>query len=103
MKSSTGAQLCPASSVRQTPPATLPAHMTSVLAGCTRIDRVRPPMLPGPSDTQPPGPGGRGGGGGRGGPPGGGAGELGERGGQAGGGDRGAVGGGLAEAERLTG
>src|SRR3954453_6121223 len=54
MKSSTGAHALPPSSVRHTPPPTLPAQMALVVLGCTTIARVRPPMLPGPSPTQPP-------------------------------------------------
>src|SRR5262245_31039985 len=53
MKSSTGSQLVPPFSVRHTPPPTLPAHIVLGGVGWTTIERVRPPMLPGPSEIQP--------------------------------------------------
>src|SRR5215218_7846163 len=53
IRSSTGAQLPPPSSVRQTPPPALPAHILEGLAGWITIARVRPPMFPGPSAVQP--------------------------------------------------
>src|SRR5437588_11426948 len=53
IRSYTGDQLCPPSSVRHTPPPALPAHMVLGMVGCTTMARVRPPMLPGPSDVQP--------------------------------------------------
>jgi len=49
MKSSTGSQWPPPSVVCQMPPPTLPTQIRSGWVGWTRIDRVRPPMLPGPS------------------------------------------------------
>src|SRR5215472_13024159 len=53
IKSSTGVHEAPPLSVLHTPPPTLPAHMVLGTVGCTTIARVRPPMLPGPIDTQP--------------------------------------------------
>src|SRR5213080_4121098 len=49
MKSFIGNQLAPLLVVFQMPPLTLPAHMVEVVVGWTRIERTRPPMLPGPS------------------------------------------------------
>src|SRR5919204_2306371 len=58
MKSSTGCQVAPPLSVLHTPPPTLPAHIVFGLVGWMTIERVRPPMFPGPSETQPAWPGG---------------------------------------------
>src|SRR4051812_37354896 len=52
MKSARGAQLNPPLVVFQTPPATAPSHMISGFVGWITIERVRPPMLPGPSHFQ---------------------------------------------------
>ena len=51
MKSSTGSQWPPPSVVCQMPPPTLPNQIRSGWVGWTRIERVRPPMLPGPSHS----------------------------------------------------
>src|SRR6266567_1217551 len=52
MKSFIGNQLAALLVVFQMPPQTLPAHMVEVVVGWTRIERTRPPMLPGPSQIQ---------------------------------------------------
>src|SRR5712692_8483212 len=53
IRSSTGDQLAPALSVRQTPPPTLAAQIVLGEPGWGTIARVRPPMLPGPSEAHP--------------------------------------------------
>ena len=55
MKSLSGAQLAPPLVVFQMPPPTLPAQSVLGSVGCTTMERMRPPMLPGPSQVQPPG------------------------------------------------
>src|SRR3954453_13950131 len=52
MKSASGAQLVPPLVVFQTPPATAPSHMMLGFVGWITIERVRPPMLPGPRHFQ---------------------------------------------------
>ena len=49
MKSSTAAHEAPPLVVFQMPPPTLPANMMSAFVGLIAIERIRPPMLPGPS------------------------------------------------------
>ncbi len=49
MKSSTGAHDAPASDERQMPPPTLPAKISSGSTGLIASERMRPPILPGPS------------------------------------------------------
>ena len=51
MWSSSGYQLLPALSDRQTPPPTEPAYIRDGFVGWIRIARVRPPMLFGPSSV----------------------------------------------------
>src|SRR5207244_1532760 len=55
IKSSNGNHEAPLLMVFQTPASTPPHHMMLVEAGWKRRDRTRPPMLPGPSQVQPPG------------------------------------------------
>src|SRR5206468_8974351 len=52
MKSSIGAQLAPPFVVFQMPPPTPPANIVAGVAGLMASDRIRPPMLPGPSQRQ---------------------------------------------------
>ena len=56
MKSSTGAHAAPLLVVFQMPPPTLPANHVLVVVGWIAMARVRPPMLPGPSQVHEPGP-----------------------------------------------
>ena len=49
MKSSIGAQVAPPLVVFQIPPPTPPANIVAGVAGLIASDRIRPPMLPGPS------------------------------------------------------
>src|SRR5258706_9851488 len=50
-RSSSGLHESPASVDFHTPPATPAAYITSGVFGSIKIERVRPPMLPGPSCT----------------------------------------------------
>ena len=54
MRSARGHQIWPPSVVFHTPPETPPVYMMSGFAGWMISDRVRPPMFPGPSGSQPP-------------------------------------------------
>src|SRR5262245_4548781 len=49
MKSSSGSHDVPPLVVFQIPPLTEPTQIVFVCVGCTMIDRIRPPTLPGPS------------------------------------------------------
>src|SRR5688500_15004621 len=55
MKSLTGCQEVPPLVVLQIPPETLPTHIWFGFVGWITIERIRPPILPGPSQVQSPG------------------------------------------------
>ena len=55
MKSASGDQLAPPLVVFQMPPPTPPANMVVGVAGLMTSERIRPPMLPGPSHRHDPG------------------------------------------------
>ena len=53
MKSSTGSHDPPVLVVLKMPPPTLPANIVDGVIGLMAIERIRPPMLPGPSHVHP--------------------------------------------------
>src|SRR5437879_13142023 len=55
IKSFNGNQLAPPSRVFQTPPPTVPTHIVFGVEGWIRIERTRPPILPGPNHVHAPG------------------------------------------------
>src|SRR5207248_1366580 len=52
ISSATGVQLMPPFSLRQMPPLTPPTNILSGAAGSIIMERIRPPMLPGPIHDQ---------------------------------------------------
>src|SRR5438105_4293540 len=52
IQSSHGKKLAALLVVFQTPPPTPPTHIVPCWVGCITIERVRPPILPGPSHSQ---------------------------------------------------
>ena len=55
MKSLTGPHETPALAEYQMPPETLPTHILFALVGSITIERIRPPIFPGPNHCQSPG------------------------------------------------